>query len=157
MAREARRARFSRSRSNRRHATPTDRCRSAVCIIHLNPRKREHIAICSRQTGRFALRTYRNMFSTFCNGRSDLLLHNLPLTISVRPKLSSQALRRRVPGTSRQFDEWGEQPGERDSHKAVPIAVTPHRLIAAEVPLELSPLQIKYHAYSISGYSISSA
>ena len=25
-----------------------------------------------------------------------------------------------------------------DSHKAVPIAVTPHRLIAAEVPLELS-------------------
>ena len=32
-----------------------------------------------------------------------------------------------------------EKPGERDSHKAVPIAVTPHRLIAAEVPLELSP------------------
>ena len=31
-----------------------------------------------------------------------------------------------------------EKPGERDSHKAVPIAVTPHRLIAAEVPLELS-------------------
>ena len=40
--------------------------------------------------------------------------------------------------TSRQFDEWCEEPGERDSHKAVPIAVTPHRLIAAEVPLELS-------------------
>ena len=31
-----------------------------------------------------------------------------------------------------------EKSGERDSHKAVPIAVTPHRLIAAEVPLELS-------------------
>ena len=29
-------------------------------------------------------------------------------------------------------------PGERDSHKAVPIAVTPHRLFASEVPLELS-------------------
>ena len=37
-----------------------------------------------------------------------------------------------------QFDEWCEKPGERDSHKAVPIAVTPHRLIAAEVPFELS-------------------
>ena len=38
-----------------------------------------------------------------------------------------------------QFDEGREKPGERDSHKAVPITVTPHRLIAAEVPLELSP------------------
>ena len=43
----------------------------------------------------------------------------------------------------RQFDEWGEKPGERDSHKAVPIAVTPHRLIVAEVPFELAPLQTK--------------
>ena len=32
-----------------------------------------------------------------------------------------------------------EKPGERDSHKAVPIAITPHRLIAAEVPFEMSP------------------
>ena len=40
--------------------------------------------------------------------------------------------------TSCQFDEWCEKHGERDSHKAVQIAVTPHRLIAAEVPLELS-------------------
>ena len=32
-----------------------------------------------------------------------------------------------------------EKPGDRDSHKAVPVAVTPHRLIAAEVSLELSP------------------
>ena len=31
--REARRARFSQSRSNRHHATPTDRCRSAVGIV----------------------------------------------------------------------------------------------------------------------------
>ena len=31
-----------------------------------------------------------------------------------------------------------EKPGERDSRKAVSIAVTPHRLIAAEVPFELS-------------------
>ena len=31
-----------------------------------------------------------------------------------------------------------KKPDDRDSHKAVPIAVTPHRLIAAEVPLELS-------------------
>ena len=56
-----------------------------------------------------------------------------------------------------QFDEWCEKPGERDSHKAVPIAITPHRLIAAELPFELSPLQIKCHDHSISGYSISSA
>ena len=41
--------------------------------------------------------------------------------------------------TSRQFDARCEKPGERDSRKAVPIAVTPHRLIAAEVPFELSP------------------
>ena len=33
--REARRARFSQSRSNRRHATPTDRCRSAVGVVPL--------------------------------------------------------------------------------------------------------------------------
>ena len=39
------------------------------------------------------------------------------------------------PACPRQFRR---KPGERDSHKAVPIAVTPHRLIAAEVPLELS-------------------
>ena len=43
-----------------------------------------------------------------------------------------------VSDTLCQFDEWREKPGERDSHKAVPIAVTPRRLIAAEVPLELS-------------------
>ena len=60
------------------------------------------------------------------------------LTISVRPKLSSRAFWHKVSDTSRQFDEWCEEPGERDSHKAVPIAATPHRLIAAEVPLELS-------------------
>ena len=30
-----------------------------------------------------------------------------------------------------------ENPGECDSHKAVPIAVTPHRLIAAEISFEL--------------------
>ena len=62
-------------------------------------------------------------------------------------------------------------------NEIIPIAVTPHRLIAAEAPLEPSlsepnttltlsvatllvvpdPLKVKYHAYSISGYSISSA
>ena len=42
-----------------------------------------------------------------------------------------------------QFNEWCEKPGERDSHKAVPIDATPHRLIAAEVPLELSPLNVR--------------
>ena len=78
------------------------------------------------------------MSPKFCNGRSDLLLHVLPMTISVRPKLSSRAFWHKVSDTPRQFDGWGEKHGERDSHKAVPIAVTPHRLIAAEVPLELS-------------------
>ena len=34
-----------------------------------------------------------------------------------------------------------EKFGERDSRKAVPIDATPHRLIAAEVPVELSPRQ----------------
>ena len=42
--------------------------------------------------------------------------------------------------TSRQFNEWFEKPGERNSHKAVPIAVMPHRLTAAEVPFEISLL-----------------
>ena len=55
--------------------------------------------------------------------------------------------RRRRSATSnhapRQFDEQCEKPGERDSHKAVPIAITPHRLIAAEVPLKLSPLKVR--------------
>ena len=38
---------------------------------------------------------------------------------------------------------------------SAPIAATPHRLIAAEVPLELSPRQTKCHNYSISDYSVS--
>ena len=61
------------------------------------------------------------------------------MTIPVRPKLSMRTFWHRVSDTLCQFDEWCEKPGERDSHKAVPIAVTPHRLIAAEVPLELPP------------------
>ena len=51
---------------------------------------------------------------------------------------SQAAVWHKVSDTPCQFGEWCEKPGERDSHKAVPIAVTPHRLIAAEVPLELS-------------------
>ena len=46
---KARRARFSQSRSNRRHATPTDRCRSTVGIVPHEPRKREYIAICPQR------------------------------------------------------------------------------------------------------------
>ena len=115
------------------------------------------------------------MFSKLCNGRSDLLLHVLPLrfyynrNLIVRlirertfipPRKSSAKLTRRNPSpnltrrlaqgvrhsvsiggydTPCQFDERCEKPGERDSHQAVPIAVAPHRLITAEVPLGLSP------------------
>ena len=35
------------------------------------------------EQGRCALGTYRNMFLKLCNGRSDRLLHNLPMTIWV--------------------------------------------------------------------------
>ena len=106
------------------------------------------------EQGRCAFGTYRNISQKLCNGRSDLLLHVLPLTISVRPKLSSRVFWRVVSDTSRKFDEWCKKPGERDSHKAVPIAATPHRLIAAEVPLELS-LAKPNATITISGYDIS--
>ena len=77
------------------------------------------------------------MSQKLCNGRSDRLLHNLPLTISVRPKLSSRAFWHKRSGIPCQFDEWYEKPGGRDSRKAVPIAATPHRPIAAEMPFEM--------------------
>ena len=50
--RESRRARFSQSRSNRRHATPTDRCRSAVGV------------------GPSRIRNISQLSQKSCNGRS---------------------------------------------------------------------------------------
>ena len=68
---------------------------------------------------------------------------NFGQTQIVSASVLAQGVRHSVPiggyDTPRQFDKWCEKPDERDSNKAVPIAVTPHRLIAAEVPFELSP------------------
>ena len=50
-----------------------------------------------------------------------------------------------------QFDEWCEKPGERDSHKAVPIAVTPYRLIAAKVSFDW------HRAYTLFSFRLKKA
>ena len=59
----------------------------------------------------------------------------------LQPKSPRRILYHALRGT---FAHRNKKPGECDSHKAVPIAVTPHRLIAAEVPFELSPRKTKY-------------
>ena len=48
VVREARRARFSQSRSNRRHATPTDRCRSAVGVFLAKPSATITLSVATR-------------------------------------------------------------------------------------------------------------
>ena len=150
--REARRPRFSQSRSNRRHATPTDHCRSAVGIVPSQTKCHDMVALLKPLkpiTRDRSLRHYAECRKlTVCLIASN---DNFGQT-----QIVSAAVWHKVSDTSRQFDERCEKPGERDSHKAVPIAATPHRLIAAEMPLELPPpQQHEYRDFSIYDYQLS--